>query len=137
MGVGGGQGDVIPYIPFPWAWASLLLLPLAALGWWLWRRWLRAAPKRAKHHARSAFSHHWPPLTADRQALDAAHATGRDLLVAHFGDEARSWGLREFQDQHLEVWATWNQSLDAARFSRKDPPFPPLGELLSVLKERR
>ena len=28
-------------------------------------------------------------------------------------------------------------SLDAARFSRKEPPFPPAVELLKVLEERR
>jgi hypothetical protein len=137
MGVGGGQADVIPFLPFPWAWASLLLLPVVALGWWIRQRWLRSAPARSKQHARSAFAHHWPPLTAERPALDAAHALGRDLLAAHFGDGARSWGIRDFKDHHLEVWATWVQSLDAARFSRKDPPFPPLGELLKVLGEGR
>ena len=137
VGVGGGQGDVIPYIPFPWAWVSLLLLPLATLGWWLWRRWGRAAPARSKRHARHAFAHHWPPLTSDRQTLDSSHAAGRDLLAAHFGEEARSWGTHDFKNQHLEVWATWAQSLDAARFSRKDPPFPPLNELFEILEERR
>ncbi len=136
MGVGGGQGDVIPYLPFPWAWASLVLLPLAALVWWTWRRWLQSAPARARHHARTAFAQHWPPLTADRAALDAAHAKGRDLLAAYFGEEARSWGIGGFKDHHLETWATWIQSLDAARFSRKDPPFPPLTELLKSLEER-
>lgn len=137
IGVGGGQGDVLPYIPFPWAWASLLLLPLAALGWWIWLRWLRSAPKRVKHHARHAFSHHWPPLTVERQALDTSHTLGRDLLAAHFGDAARCWGIHELKDHRLDVWAIWAQSLDAARFSRKDPPFPPLGELLKALEERR
>ena len=137
LGVGGGQGDVIPYIPFPWVWASLLLLPLTALGWWIWRRWRRSLPSRARQHARSVFSHHWPPVTADRKTLDNAHALGRDLLAAHFGEEARSWGIRESKAHHLDSWATWIQSLDAARFSRKDPPFPPLGDLLKVLEERR
>jgi hypothetical protein len=137
MGVGGGQGDVLPYIPFPWAWTSLLLLPLATLGWLLWRRWGRSAPGRARHHARSVFSRHWPPVSADRPSLDSAHGTGRDLLAAHFGEGARSWGSHEFKDHQLEVWATWLQSLDAARFARKDPPFPPLSELLRVLEKRR
>ena len=137
MGVGGGQGDVLPYIPFPWAWASLLLLPLAILGWWFWRSWRRSVPGRARHHARSVFAHHWPPVSPDRSALDKAHATGRDLLAAHFGEGARSWGSHEFKDHQLEAWATWVQSLDAARFARKEPPFPPLGELLKVLEKRR
>lgn len=136
MGVGGGQGDVIPTIPFPWAWASLLLLPLVALGWWIWRRWRRSAPGRARHRARSAFSHQWPPRSTERASLDAAHAAGRALLAAHFGEEARSWGPAEFNVRHLDVWGTWTQSLDAARFSRKEPPFPALDELLKVLGKR-
>jgi len=137
MGVGGGRGDVIPLIPFPWAWASLFLLPLAALGWWLQRRWACSAPARARHHARSAFSRHWPPSTAERSVLDTAHSLGRDLLAAHFGEASRSWGIGELKDHHLEAWATWVQSLDAARFARKDPPFPPLAELLKILEARR
>lgn len=136
VGVGGGQGDVIPGIPFPWAWASLPLLPLAVLGWWIWRRWRRSAPARGRHHARGAFTQHWPPKGMDRRTLDEVHAMGRDLLTAYFGDEARSWGAREFKNRNLEVWAAWIQSLDAARFSRKEPPFPSLGELLKVLGER-
>ena len=137
MGVGGGQEDLVPYLPFPWAWVSLVLLPLTALVGWSWRKWRRSFPTRARHHARSVFSHHWPPATADRRTLDNAHTLGRDMLAAHFGEEARSWGIREFRVQHLEIWATWIQSLDAARFSRKDPPFPPLGELLRVLEKPR
>lgn len=136
MGVGGGQADVIPYIPFPWAWASLLLLPVIALVAWLWRRWRRGAPGRARHHARSAFAHHWPPKASDRETLDQAHTLGRDLLAAHFGEEARSWGLREFRERNLDAWATWSQSLDAARFARKEPPFPPLADLLKPLEQR-
>lgn len=137
VGVGGGQGDLIPYIPFPWLWASLLLLPIAALAWWLWQRWLRSAPGRARHHARSVFSHHWPPTSTERRLLDEAHGMGRDLLAAHFGEEARSWGPHEFGEHHLEIWGTWIQSLDAARFARKEPPFPPLEALLKSLGERR
>lgn len=136
MGVGGGQADVIPYIPFPWAWASLLLLPVAALVAWLWRRWRRGAPGRARHHARGAFSHHWPPKSSDRETLDRAHTLGRDLLAAHFGEEARSWGLREFHERNLDAWGTWSQSLDAARFAKRSPPFPPLADLLKFLEHR-
>jgi hypothetical protein len=137
MGVGGGQGDIIPYIPFPWAWASLLLVPLSAAGGWLWRRWRRSAPGRARHHARNAFAHDWPPRTSDRPGLDATHALGRNLLAAHFGEESRSWGIREFEAHHLTPWAVWVQSLDAARFSRHEPPFPALAALLDSLEERR
>jgi hypothetical protein len=136
VGVGGGQGDVIPYIPFPWAWASLVLLPVAAMGWWIWRRWLRSAPARARHHSLSLFRHHWPPPSSEREVLDAAHNLGRNLLAAHFGEEARSWGTPEFNGRRMEVWSTWTQSLDAARFSRTEPPFPALEDLLKALEER-
>jgi hypothetical protein len=37
----------------------------------------------------------------------------------------------------MDTWGIWVQSLDAARFSRKEPPFPPLDELLKPLEERR
>ena len=137
QGFGGGQGDILPYVPFPWAWASLLLLPFACLGWWIFARWRRGASKRALHHTRRVFSHHWPPAASTREALDVSHGAGRDLLAAHFGEEARSWGPLEFHAKHLDVWVTWVRSLDAARFSRKDPPFPPLSALLKVLGERR
>lgn len=137
MGVGGGRGDVLPYIPFPWIWTTVLLLPVAWIGWWAWRRWSASAPGRARHHARSAFAHHWPPRAKDRATLDEAHQLGRDLLVAHFGEEARSWGTETFAARNLTVWATWVQSLDAARFGRQEPPFPALAELLGVLGEPR
>jgi hypothetical protein len=137
QGHGGGQGDILPYIPFPWAWASLLLLPFAALGVWIFRRWRNNAPKRALHHARRAFAHHWPPTSREREVLDAAHQAGCELLAAHFGEEARSWGFQEFHSLHLDVWGTWIQSLDAARFSRKDPPFPPLNQLLKALGDAK
>ena len=137
MGVGGGQGDVLPQISFPWAWATLLLLPFVALGAWIWRRWIRNAPKRALHRARRAFSRHWPPIGDDRRTLDTSHEAGRDLLALRFGEEARSWGVSELRKQQLDIWATWVQSLDAARFSRKEPPFPPLSELLGALGLRR
>jgi hypothetical protein len=137
MGVGGGQEDLLPFIPFPWAWASLLSLPLAVAGWLVSRRWLRGAPMRRLRQARRAFSHHWPPPTKARDVLDAAHASGRDLLATHFGEEARSWGTAEFHQHRLDVWATWAQSLDAARFGRKEPPFPPLKALLAPLEAKR
>lgn len=136
MGIGGGQGDIIPAVPFPWAWASLLLLPLLSIGGWIGRRWRRTAPGRVRHRARSLFAHNWPPHDTDRETLDAVHAAGRDLLAAHFGEEARSWGPREFREQNLEAWALWSQSLDSARFALRSPPFPPLAELLKLLEQR-
>ncbi|HNX30600.1 MAG TPA: hypothetical protein PKM35_03275 [Holophaga sp.] len=137
MGVGGGPGDVTPRIPFPWAWASLLLLPPTALLAWLWRRWRRSAPARARHRARSEFSRCWPPGAPDRATLDASHAMGRNLLAVHFGEESRSWGVRELEARRLAPWAAWVRSLDAARFSRLQLPFPALEELLACLEERR
>lgn len=137
MGVGGGQGDILPYIPFPWTWASLLLLPLLLLALALLRHWRRNGKSRALHQRRRAFAHHWPPANAQRETLDRAHQLGRDLLALRFGEEARSWGVAEFRLHHLEPWATWVQSLDAARFARKDPPFPPLAELLKQVEAKR
>jgi len=136
MGVGGGQGDILPYVPFPWAWASLLLLPPVLLVGWLFRRWRKNGAKRVLHHRRRVFAHHWPPKDHHRETLDRAHAEGRDLLAARFGEEARSWGVAEFRYRQLEAWATWVQSLDAARFARKEPPFPPLAELLKKLEAK-
>jgi hypothetical protein len=136
MGVGCGQGDILPYVPFPWAWASLLLLPPLLIAAWLFRRWRRNGAKRALHHRRRIFAHHWPPADHRRETLDRAHAQGRELLAARFGEEARSWGVAEFRLRELEVWATWVQSLDAARFARKEPPFPPLAELLKKLEAK-
>jgi hypothetical protein len=89
------------------------------------------------HQARRAFAHHWPPKSRQRETLDEAHQAGRALLVAHFGEEARSWGLQDFRALHLEVWGTWIQSLDAARFSRTEPPFPPAQELLKSLGDAK
>jgi len=137
MGVGGGQGDILPYLPFPWAWASLLLIPPGLLAAWLFHRWRKNGAKRALHHRRRVFAHHWPPTDSQRATLDRAHSEGRELLAARFGEEARSWGVAEFRLRQLEVWATWVQSLDAARFARKEPPFPPLAELLKKLEVRK
>jgi hypothetical protein len=136
MGVGGGQQDVLPYLPFPWAWASLLALPLAILGWLLARRRRRRAPARRRKAALHAFRRHWPPSGPDRATLDAAHAAGRELLAAVFGDPARSWGAKTLQDRGLGAWSTWILSLDAARFARLDPPFPSLEALLAALEDR-
>lgn len=137
MGVGGGQGDILPFIPFPWAWASLLLLPPCALGVWGWLRWRRRLPVRLRHRAQREFARHWPPGTPDRAGLDQAHALGRNLLAAHFGEEARAWGSREFEARRLAPWAIWTQSLDAARFGRTAPAFPPLAQLLGCLEADR
>ena len=133
MGVGGGQQDVLPYIPFPWAWTLLGLLPLALLGWAVARPVRSPAPARARHAARRAFAQHWPPAR-DRAALDAAHSAGQDLLAAHFGEEARSWGPEDFQARALAPWALWIRSLDAARFALAEPPFPALHDLLAALE---
>lgn len=137
VAVGGGQTDLLPYVPFPWAWASLLLLPPALLAFWLLRRWRKNGAARALHHRRRTFAHHWPPADHRRESLDRAHVLGRDLLAARFGEETRSWGVAEFRHHNLEVWGTWVQSLDAARFARKEPPFPPLAELLKTLEGRK
>jgi hypothetical protein len=136
VGVGGGQGDILPYLPFPWEWASLLLLPLAGIVIFFIWRWRKGASSRALHHARRVFAHHWPPTGKDRKHLDEAHTLGRNLLAAHFGDTARSWSPRQFQEQKLEFWAEWSMGLDALRFAKKDAPFPPANELLKELERK-
>jgi hypothetical protein len=136
MGVGGGQQDLLPYLPFPWGWASLLLLPPALLAFLVLRRFRRSAPARARAAARRTFAGLWPPAAGDRAALDAAHGAGRALLAGHFGEEARSWGPGQFQERGLRPWATWIRSLDAARFAGSEPPFPTLAELLAALEGR-
>ena len=133
VGVGGGDLDRLPELPFPWPWAVAALLLLAAPAWLLVRRFRRAAPARRRHAARRAFIQRWPPA-ADRAALDAAHAAGRALLAAHFGPEALSWGRAAFQARGLEPWAAWSAVLDAARFAGKPPDFPPLDALLGALE---
>jgi hypothetical protein len=133
MGVGGGDLDRLPPVPFPWPWALPPLLLLAALAWLLARRFRRHAPLRRRHAARRAFARHWPPAQ-DRAALDAAHAAGRALLAAHFGPEALSWGPAAFRARGLEPWAAWSGGLDAARFAGARPAWPALAALLAALE---
>lgn len=133
MGVGGGALDRLPPLAFPWPWTLPLLLPLAALAGLLAWRFRRAAPARKRHAARRAFIRHWP-AGRDRAALDAAHASGRALLAAHFGLEALSWGPPAFRARGLEPWAAWSRGLDVARFSGEPPALPPLTDLLATLK---
>lgn len=132
VGYGGGKEDVLPEIPFPWAWASLLLLPLIGLAAFAVWRWRRRAGSRAYARARQAFLASWPPKTKDRAALDAAHAAGRALLAAAFGEASRGWGAPDFRKAKLDAWGTWAASLDAARFGRTEPPFPDAAALVSA-----
>jgi hypothetical protein len=134
VGIGGGRQDLLPYLEFPWAWATVLAVPLAVLAWLVLRARRRGLPARRRGAARRAFIGHWPPANRQRATLDAAHAAGRDLLAATFGDEARSWGAETFQQRRLQPWAVWIRSLDAARFALDEPPFPPLAELLAALE---
>ena len=134
MGFGGGNDDRLPSLPFPWAWASLLLLPPLGLLTWLLRRWRRGAAGRHLNHARQAFAQHWPPRDRERGTLDAAHGLGRELLAAHFGEAARAWGPADFQVRNLVAWGQWALSLDAARFGLTEPPFPATEPLLASLQ---
>lgn len=136
MGVGGGREDEVPEIPFPYAWASLLLLPFALLAYYLVRRWRRNSGKRLQKKAKAAFAKAWPPPSKQREALDAAHAAGREWLATVMGNQARSWGPKEFRAQSLDPWATWVESLDAARFGRVTPAFPPLLDLKRSLGDQ-
>ena len=133
VGYGGGKQDNLPEIPFPWAWASLLLLPLLALGGWIFARWRARGGVRAYAQARKAFLAAWPPKTKDRAALDAAHGAGRSLLASAFGEASLGWGSPDFRKQRLDAWSQWTASLDAARFGRTEPPFPDAASLLSPL----
>lgn len=136
VGFGGGNEDRLPAIPFPWAWASLLLLPpLLLLGWGI-RRWRRGSSTRRFHHAGRAFRHQWPPRNRERDTLDAAHHQGRDLLAARYGEAARAWGTAELKARQLQPWDQWLLSLDAARFGRTEPPFPDAEGLVTVLQIR-
>ena len=135
VGFGGGREDVLPEIPFPWAWASLLLLPILLLvGFILWR-WRRGAKHRAYTQTRSAFEALWPPKAKTRAALDASHAAGRAFLAAAFGEASRGWGAPDFARMKMEGWAQWTLSLDAARFGRTEPPFPDRHALLNPVDQ--
>ena len=136
VGFGGGNDDRLPAIPFPWAWASLLLLPPLALIAWMIRRWRQGSAKRHLHHATHVFHRHWPPADRDRATLDAAHGLGRDLLAARFGEAARAWGPVDFQAHNLGPWDQWTKSLDAARFGHTEPPFPAPEPLVAALDAR-
>jgi hypothetical protein len=136
VGFGGGNEDRLPAMPFPWFWASLLLLPLPLLAVWLGRRWGRGAQARRFHRSQGAFRKAWPPRDGHRETLDALHHLGRELLALRFGDQARAWGPEEFQSRNLRPWDQWVKSLDAARFGRTEPPFPPSQTLLAALDAR-
>ncbi|GLH74031.1 hypothetical protein GETHLI_25330 [Geothrix limicola] len=136
MGFGGGNDDRLPALPFPWTWASLLLLPPLALIAALIRQWRKGSTKRRLRHATHAFRHRWPPTNRERGTLDAAHDLGRDLLAARFGDAARAWGPADFQARHLVPWDQWAKSLDAARFGHTEPPFPAPEPLVAALEAK-
>jgi hypothetical protein len=136
MGFGGGNEDRLPASPFPWAWASLLLIPPLGLMAWAIGRWRKGSARRRLHRAIQAFQKQWPPENRQRGTLDAAHGLGRALLAARFGEAARAWGPGDFQAHGLGPWDQWAQSLDAARFGRTEPPFPPPGPLVAALDAR-
>jgi hypothetical protein len=136
VGVGGGREDLLPYVPFPWEWATLLFIPVVALAWAGHRHFRQSAQGRRRRAARRAFIRLYPPPTLARADLDAAHVSGRELLAAHFGAEALGWGSAALQARGLDLWGVWVQSLDAARFSLADPPFPALAALLLALEGR-
>lgn len=132
MAIGGGPSNALPEIPFPWGWASLLLLPPLLLGTWLVRRWLGAAPKRLRKRLAKRFAKAWPPAEA-RASLDQAHALGRELLATARGEEALGWGPEDLKARHLEAWAKWSETLDQARFGGRHGGFPSAQTLLAAL----
>jgi hypothetical protein len=136
MGLGGGNDDHLPGLPFPWAWASLLLLPPLGLLAWLIHRWRQGSAGRRLSHAAQVFQRQWPPANRQRETLDVAHGLGRNLLVARFGEPARAWGPADLQARNLNPWDQWVKSLDAARFGRAEPPFPSSQPLVAALDGR-
>lgn len=132
QGVGGGQEDVLPLAPFPWAWASLPLGLLLLLGLFGVRQWRRGSAHRRLKALEAAFRHAWPPAARDRASLDRIHALGRDLLALRHGEAARAWGAPEFAAQGLLPWAHWLQALDSARFGEASPEFPAIDALLGT-----
>jgi hypothetical protein len=136
VGFGGGNEDRLPAMPFPVLWSSLLLTPFLLLAAWLLLRWRRGAQARQLHRLAGTFHKVWPPQERSREGLDAAHRLGRELLAAQFGEQARAWGPAEFQVRNLAPWDQWVKSLDAARFGRTEPPFPPSNALLAALQMR-
>jgi hypothetical protein len=136
MGLGGGNDDRLPGLPFPWAWSSLLLLPPLALLAWLIHRWRQGSAARRLRHAAQVFQRQWPPADRQRETLDVAHGLGRNLLVARFGEPARAWGPADLQARNLSPWDQWVKSLDAARFGRAEPPFPSSQPLVAALDDR-
>jgi hypothetical protein len=136
MGIGGGNDDRLPALPFPWAWASLLLLPPLALLAWLIHRWRKSSAARHLRHAAQVFRRQWPPADRQRETLDAAHDLGRNLLVARFGELARAWGPADLLARNLCPWDQWVKSLDAARFGLTEPPFPRPEPLVAALDAR-
>lgn len=136
VGFGGGNEDRLPAMPFPLLWSSLLLTPFLGLAGWLLQRWRNGAQTRHLHRLSGTFHKAWPPKERSREALDTAHSLGRDLLATRFGDQARAWGPAEFQALNLAPWDQWVQSLDAARFGRTEPPFPPSHTLVAALDAR-
>ena len=136
VGFGGGNEDRLPALPFPWAWASLLLVPPLGLIAWAIFLWRKGSGRRRLHHAIQTFQKQWPPRDRERSTLDTAHGLGRDLLAARFGEAARAWGPADFQAQGLGPWGLWAKSLDAARFGQTEPPFPPSEPLVTALDGR-
>lgn len=136
MGFGGGNEDRLPASPFPWAWACLLLVPPMGLVAWGISLWRKGSAKRRLHYAIHTFQKQWPPEDRERSTLDNAHALGRDLLAARFGEAARAWGPADFQAHDLRPWDLWAKSLDAARFGRTEPPFPSPEPLVAALDAR-
>jgi hypothetical protein len=135
MGWGGGREDQLPLLPFPYGWAAVALSPILLLLAGLILLWRRGASGRKQRSARHHFGKVWPPVR-ERNALDKAHAAGRELLGSHFGTEALAWGADEFRKRGLDPWVQWVQSLDAARFGLLSPPFPDLAMLMKNLEAK-
>nr|WP_320131855.1 hypothetical protein [uncultured Holophaga sp.] len=134
VGVGGGQEDVLPQAPFPWAWASLGLIPLALFVGGGFRLWRRGRSGRTYYRALQAFRQAWPPVSAERSTLDQVHRLGRNLLAARFGEEARSWGAVDCHRHKAAPWGDWVEAMDERRFAGREAALPALDSLLKCLE---
>jgi hypothetical protein len=140
MGLGGGGDDAPPGVGFPWGWAVLPLLPLCLALSLAVRLWRAGIPGRRFARARRRFAAVWPPASLDRAEIDQAGMRGRDLMAGAWGEDARSWGGREFLEQNNAAWASWCSFMDHARFGGDvgdRPPPPALPELIESMGKRR
>ena len=124
----------LPDIPFPWAWATPPGHPRGRS--WSGSRAGATGPPGAGRRRRAARRAFAPPLAApgrDRAHLDAAHAAGRELLAAHFGEEALGLGPGGLPGPGPGRLGTWvRRAWTRPASPGTEPPSPPLLALLDA-----